>query len=152
MSRRTIGGLVAVAAVGVAAVAVASPGGENAGERPPYATISIDLSDGNAHEKRGIAGTTKKPRLVYLQASTPTTINPAPPPAGVGPYIDVKLTGCAKVIDGGVAPDAVPIYQQGSYVVNKNEYHVLLAVNEESKDGQAPFTVTSHLICLKGVK
>jgi hypothetical protein len=153
MSRRWIAGLATVAAVGGAAVAVASGGNTDDGGRPTYATVSIDLSGATATTKRGISGTTK-PRVVYLQGPA-EPINPAPIAAGgIGPYIDVKLTGCTKVIDGGVVPDNTDVYLQGSYVKSKSEYHVLIGLDDEAVSDPAPdaFTVRSNLTCLKGVK
>jgi ABC-type transport system substrate-binding protein len=156
MSRKWIAGLVALAAVGGTAVAATAALSTGADTRPPTATVTVDLSDerANARPKGGIGGgSTKKPRLVYLQSSTPETINPADPAAGgVGPYIDVKLTGCAKVIDGGVVPSRFDVYQQGSYVKSPSEYHVLISLDNEALGNRTPFTITSNLTCLKGVK
>ena len=155
MSSKWIAGLVALAAVAGTAFAAASAFSTSAETRPPTATVSVDLSGAhaNARPKGGIGGTTKKPKVVYLQSSTPTPINPADPTAGgVGPYVDVKLTGCSKVIDGGVVPSRFDVYQQGTYVKRPSEYHVLINLDNEALANRAPFTITSNLTCLKGVK
>lgn len=159
MSRKWIAGLVALVAVAGTAIGVASAIGTGASGRPPTATVSVDLSGERADTRaKGTAGgSTKRPKIVYLQSSTPTQINPADPGAGgVGPYIDVKLTGCAKVIDGGVVPSRFDVYQQGTYIARPKdgpaEYHVLLALDNGSLGDRAPFTVTSSLTCLKNVK
>jgi type 1 fimbria pilin len=155
MNRKLIAGLVGLAAVAGTAFAAASAFSTGAETRPPTATVSVDLSGAraNAHPKGQIGGTTKKPKVVYLQSSAPTQINPADPAAGgVGPYIDIKLTGCSKVIDGGVVPSRFDVYQQGTYVKSPSEYHVLINLDNESLANRAPFTITSNLTCLKGVK
>ncbi len=153
MSRKWITGLVALTAVAGTAFAAASALSTGTHSRPPTATVSVDLSKANAGSKRGASGgTTKKPKIVYLESSTPTTINPAPPPAGIGPNVDVKLTGCSKVIDGGVVPSRFDVYQQGSYVKSKGEYHVLISVDSETTGNMTPFTIATNLTCLKGVK
>jgi hypothetical protein len=157
MSRKLIGLAVVAAIAGGAALATASVGGGDSAARPDYATVSVDLSQSASREataQRGLAvGKKKKPRLVYLQSPGPTTINPADPSAGgVGPYVDVKLTGCAKVIDGGVVSSRLDVYQQGSYVQSNAEYHVLIGIDATNLGDRTPFTITSNLTCLKGVK
>jgi hypothetical protein len=157
MSRKWIGAAVAALAVGGAAVATATDGG-GSGVRPNYASVTIDLGDqrANVNARGGGVGAgrkAKKPRLVYLQSSAPQTINPADPAAGgVGPFIDVELTGCAKVVDGGVIPSRFDVYAQGTYVESPSSYHALIAIDEESLGDRTPFTVQSNLTCLKGVK
>ena len=159
MSRKWIAGLVALAAVAGTAIGVAAALGTGASTRPPTATVTVDLSGehANARSTGKAGGTAKKPKVVYLESSTPTTINPAEASAGgVGPFIDVKLTGCTKVIDGGVVPSRFDVYQQGTYIAHPKdgpaEYHVLIAVDNETKGDTTPFTITSSLTCLKGVK
>jgi hypothetical protein len=158
MSRKWIGLAVLAVVAGGTALATASMGGDSS-PRPDYATVDVDLAGGGgvaAKPQRGLpggGGKKKKPRLVYLQSATPTTINPADPTAGgVGPYVDVKLTGCAKVVDGGVVPSRLDVYVQGSYVQTNAEYHVLIGIDEDNLDDRTPFTITSSLTCLKGVK
>jgi hypothetical protein len=154
MSKKLIGAMAVIVVAGGTALATAAGGG-GSGARPDYATVTIDLSGKPAAGAKGLAGGgggTKKPRLVYLvDADTP--INPADPAAGgVGPYVDVRLTGCKKVVDGNVVPDRLDVYSQGTYVESPSIYHALIAIDEESLGDRTPFTVDSNLTCLKGVK
>jgi hypothetical protein len=148
-------GLVAVLAIGATALAVAS-GDRGNSPRPAYATVTVDLGHAQrtaARQRGGLGSTTKKPRVVYLQGGTPVTINPADQAAGgVGPDIDVKLTGCSKVIDGGVVPSRLDVFVQGNYVKSPGEYHVLIGIDPDRLADRTPFTITSNLTCLKGVK
>ena len=160
MSRKWIGGLVAVGAIAAAAFAASSVLGAGSGgsPRPAYATVSVDLSHATpatarrAPEGNGNTKKKKKPKVVYLQSPSPVTINPAPPEqGGVGPNVDIKLTGCAKVLEGGVVPSDTNVFVQGTYIKSASEYHVL--IGDTSTDvPQPPFTITSHLTCMKGVK
>jgi hypothetical protein len=160
MSRKWIGGLVAVAAVGAGALAASSVLGADGGgsPRPAYATVSVDLGkQAPAHARTSSKAPPKKqkkPKLVYLQSPAPVTINPADATAGgVGPNIDVKLTGCSKVVDGGVVPSRVDVFVQGTYVKSNSEYHVLIGLRDQAPTSdRTPFTITSNLTCLKGVK
>jgi hypothetical protein len=54
------------------------------------------------------------------------------------------------VIDGGVVADSTDVYQQGAYVATRTEYHVRLGFDDDANP--ADFRISSHLICLKGVK
>jgi hypothetical protein len=155
MSRKLIGLAVVAAVAGGTALATASVGGGGDSE-DRWTTVTIDLSqnaDRKATSQRGLAGSKKKPRLVYLQGQ-PTEINPADPSAGgFGPNIDVKLTGCSKVVEGGVVvTNRLDVYVQGSYVRSKGEYHVRIALDQNNLADRTPFTITSNLTCLKGVK
>ena len=94
----------------------------------------------------------KKPKVVYLQSPSPQPINPADAPVGLGPFIDVKLTGCSKVIDGGVVPSRTDVFVQGTYVKSASEYHVLIGIDDRHIQSRTPFTITSNLTCLKGTK
>jgi hypothetical protein len=164
MSRKWIGGLVAVAAIGAGAFAASSVLGadSSAPVRPAYATVSVDLSQGNAQApataRRAKAEhkpkpKKKKPKVVYLQSPSPVTINPADPTqGGVGPNIDIKLTGCSKVMEGGVVPSRPDVFVQGSFIKSSSEYHVLIGLANQPTVDRTPFTITSHLTCLKGVK
>jgi hypothetical protein len=157
MSRKWIAALAALAAAGAMTFAASSVLGTGAGARPAYATVSVDLSSDRsaaARPKAPVGGSsTKKPKLTYLQSTAPAPINPADPGGGgVGPYIDVKLTGCSKVIDGGVVPSRLDVYVQGTYVKSPSEYHVLIGLDEDNLADRTPFTITSNLTCLKGVK
>jgi hypothetical protein len=159
MSRKWIGGLVAVAAIGATALAASSVLGAGGGAdpRPAYATVHVDLSQQAPATARASADARgkkkpKKPKVVYLQSPSPQPINPADPPVGLGPFIDVKLTGCSKVIDGGVVPSRTDVFVQGTYVKSASEYHVLIGIDADHTTDRAPFTITSNLTCLKGTK
>jgi hypothetical protein len=169
MSRKWIGGLVAVAAIGAGAFAASSVlGADSSGPvRPAYATVSVDLSHGGAQApataRRAASAKRpqhkpkkKKPKVVYLQSPSPVTINPAQPSAGgIGPNIDINLTGCSKVMEGGVVPSRADVFVQGSFIKSSNEYHVLIGLKDQANGvptDPTPFTITSHLTCLKGVK
>ena len=157
MSRKWIAGLVALVAVGGTAIGVASAVGTEAETAPRPTTLTVDLSGerSNARAKGGPGGSTAKPKVVYLASSTPTTINTADPAeGGVGPYIDLALTGCSKVIDGGVKPRNLDVYVQGSYPESKSKYHVLIGLDDTAA-GTTPrptIQVDTYLTCLKGVK
>jgi hypothetical protein len=154
MSKKLIGVVAAIAAVGGTALATAAVVDGGDGPRPDYATVTVDLgaSGERAAKPKGGIGP-KKPKLIYLQSATPVSINPADATAGgVGPYVDVKLTGCSKVVDGGVVPSSVDVFVQGSYVAAPGEYHVLIGLDDGALAARTPFTITSSLTCLKGAK
>lgn len=153
MSRKWIAGLVALAALGGTAFATSAVLSSGAGARPAYATVAVDLSRAAPATARANANApSSKPKVVYLQSSDPTTINPAPPPTGTGAFVDVKLTGCSKVVDGGVVPSDTNVYVQGSYVKSRSEYHVLIGLDDAAQAAPAQFTITSYLTCLKGAR
>ena len=166
MSRKWIGGLVAVAAIGAGAFAASSVlGADSSGPvRPAYATVSVDLSHGGAQApataRRAASAKRpqhkpkkKKPKVVYLQSPSPVTINPADPSVGgIGPNIDINLRGCSKVMEGGVVPSRPDVFVQGSFIKSSTEYHVLIGLKDQAPGDRTPFTITSHLTCLKGVK
>ena len=56
------------------------------------------------------------------------------------------------MIDGSVVPSRLDVYSQGTYVASPNEYHALIAIDEESLGDRTPFTINSNLTCLKRVK
>jgi hypothetical protein len=157
MSRKWIAGLVALAAVGGTAFAAASALSTGEGARPAYATVNVDLSDAQptAARAKGGIGHSSGPQLVYLESSTPTTINPADPAGGgIGPYIDVRLKGCSKVISGGVVPQSTDVFVQGSYVESPSKFHVLIGLDDAAVavSPRTPFQIDTNLTCLKGVK
>jgi hypothetical protein len=156
MSRKWIVGLVALVAVGGTAFAAgtAFSTGTDAGRH--YSPVTVDLSKdagATARAKGGIGGggKPKKPKLLYLQSDTPTTIDTN----ALGPYVDLALSGCAKVVNGGVFPRAnTDVYVQGSYTAAPNEYHVLIGLDDAAA-GTSPrpvIQVDTSLTCLKGVK
>jgi hypothetical protein len=156
MSRKLIAVATTLIAGGVAAFVVASSS-STASETPrAYSQLTIDLGHrpGTTVLAKPAPGGSKRARVVYLQGA-PTTINPADEPAGLSPYVDIKLTGCSRVIDGGIVPtDTTNVYLQGSYVRNSRQYHVLIALDDAAaaESPRAPFTITSNLTCLKHVK
>ena len=114
--------------------------------RPAYATVSVDLGQGHAkapatarraepqHKPKK-----KKPKVVYLQSPSPVTINPADPSqGGVGPNIDIKLTGCSKVMEGGVVPSRPDVFVQGSFIKSSSEYHVLIGLENQAQVTPSP--------------
>jgi hypothetical protein len=151
MSRRTsrkwTAGLAASGAIAIAAVAASSVLGAG-GTPPSYGKVSIEL-----HKPAGAADKTRvppKPRVVYLKSGE-TNVDPV----AIGtPYLDIKLTGCSKVVDGGVLPQNTNVYVQGTFVQSPGEYHVLIGFDDEAVagGGVVPFTITSHLTCLKGAR
>ncbi|MQA73072.1 MAG: hypothetical protein GEU88_01745 [Solirubrobacterales bacterium] len=166
MDRKWILGLVAVVAAGCAGFAASSVlGGESsAPDRPDYATVEIRAVTHGPAAGRPRAGAAaragarsraskpkpkpKKPRVVYLRGET-TTVDITQ----TGPNIDIRLRKCpdkSRVIDGGVFPGDTNVFQQGSYVPNRKEYHVLLGFRDPAL--AQSFTLSSHLVCLKGVK
>jgi hypothetical protein len=156
MSRKWIAGLVAlvgVAGMGFAAGAALS----GTDSKPHYTPLTIDLSKGKQVSARAKAepGTATKPKLVYLASSTPTTINTAEPAeGGFGAYIDLRLRGCSKVIDGGVLPHSRDVYVQGTYFQSPSKYHVLIALDDAAAAAspRPTFQVDTNLTCLENVK
>jgi hypothetical protein len=148
--RTVIGGLAGVAALAIVAAGATSVLGAG-DDTPRYGKLTIDLSKEAAVKQQGNQQRSK-PRVVYLKSGA-TTVDPT----AIGtPYLDIKLTGCRKVVDGGVLTqdDANhDIYVQGSYVANPGEYHVRIGFDDAAvAAGVHPFTITSHLTCLKGVR
>ena len=168
-TKRTWVAASAAAAV-LAIVAIAATSVLGAGdEAPRWGKVSIDLSK-DARGKRapsgrghggggggggggsgGSGGGTSKPaklKLIYLK-SPDTVIDPV----AIGTsYLDIKLTGCRKVIDGGIATQDQDIFVQGSDVEPPGIYHVRIGFDDSAASTPHPFTITSHLTCLKGVK
>jgi hypothetical protein len=137
-----------VVAVGLTATAASAVFGGGSTGRPDYASVEVRM-DGVAQGSSNFrAKKAKKPSVIYLQGDVSTVDVSA-----TGPYIDVGLASCpgkSKVIDGGVAPQSTGVYQQGSYIPNDKEYHVLIGF--ETGETPADFQLTSHLVCIKGVK
>ncbi len=145
--RTWMAALACAAALAVVAVGAASVLGAG-DEAPRYGKLTIDLSKGKA-SKAPAQGQAAKPKVIYLKSGE-TLVDPI----AIGtPYLDIKLTGCRKVIDGGVLTQDHDIYVQGSYVANPGEYHVRIGFDDAAvAAGVHPFAITSHLTCLKGVK
>lgn len=153
-SKKWIVGIVALAALGAGAVTASVVIGAGSSPRPDYAVVDVKLEAPSAPAPRARRAKAKKPRVVYLTGAA-TTVDTAV----LGSYVDIRLFSCpgsSRVIGGGVAPSNTDVYQQGSYVPNSSEYHVLLGYDDEAVEANpsqaVPFTITSHLICLKGAK
>jgi hypothetical protein len=132
-----------------AAVAIAATSVLGSDEHTPaYGKLAIDLSKDRVHHAGG-GGSSSKPKVIYLKSGE-TQVDPV----AIGtPYLDIKLTGCRKVVDGGILTQDHDIYVQGSYVANPGEYHVRIGFDDNAvAAGVHAFTITSHLTCLKGVK
>ena len=137
--------MLAASVAGLTAAAVS--GGAGPSSLPSYANLEVELEPVAGHARLS-AAKAKKPRVVYLLGE-PSSVDVD----STGPYVDIRLSSCpgnSRVIDGGVVADSTDVYQQGSYVEAVDEYHVRLGFD----DGATPadFEITSHLICLKGVK
>jgi hypothetical protein len=156
MSRKWIASIAVLAIAGATTVAASSVLGEGASARPSYATVTVDVgAQAVAARPKATAGGSGGPRMVYLESSAPTTINPADPAAGgLGPYVDVRLKGCSKVLSGGVVPLSTDVYIQGSYVESPSKFHVLLGLDDAATlaNPRLPFQINTNLTCLKGVK
>jgi hypothetical protein len=141
--------LAAAAAFAVIAVAATSGLGAGAGDNPPrWGKVTIDLSKSAPNQGGGGTRKPKEPRIVYLKSGD-TLVDPV----AIGtPYINIQLTGCRKVIDGGIVTQDHDIYVQGSDVVNPGRYDVRIGFDDAAAASLHPFTITSHLTCLKGVK
>jgi hypothetical protein len=143
----------AAVAGAVAAVAIAATSVLGSNEHTPvYGKLAIDLSKDRVHHAGGGGGgggSSSKPKVVYLKSGE-TQVDPV----AIGtPYLDIKLTGCRKVVDGGILTQDHDIYVQGSYVASPGEYHVRIGFDDNAvAAGVHAFTITSHLTCLKGVK
>lgn len=144
VSRKWALGLAALAAAalaGLGATAVFGGGGSTA--LPGYASVEINLAP-----TASPAGKQGKPKVVYLEGG-PSTIDVDT----TGPYVDIGLASCpghSRVIDGGAVADNTDVYQQGAYVGSRSEYHVRLGFDDETTP--VDFEVSSHLICIKGVR
>jgi hypothetical protein len=144
------------ATVGVFALAAASGFGDVAetGLRPSYATVTVKMQAPAPLARRSAAKAAAKPKVVYLNGEGTVNTDPAAP-GGTGPYIDFRLTAprrlCPRVINGGVDPGSLDLFQQGSYVEN-GDYHVLMGLDDGAKDTPTTFPYRSQLICLKGVR
>jgi len=92
-----------------------------------------------------------KPSVTYLRSSTPQTVDVT----ATGPHIQIDLRQCpkgSKVVDGGVRPSNTNVFVQGSEVISKRVYRVLIGFTSTDPAVVQNFTVTSHLTCIAGVK
>lgn len=138
-------------AVGVASV---SGDGPETGLRPGYATLQVRMEAAAPLARAAAAKAPAKPKVVYLSGRGTVNTDPAAP-GGTGPYIDFELTAprrlCPRVINGGVDPGTLDLFQQGTYVQNGN-FHVLMGLDDNSAGTPTTFPYESHMICLKGVR
>ena len=153
MRRKWTLGLAAVAATAVAATMATSVLGGGSPQRPGYATVEIEMQKASSSPVNARkAKKAKKPKMIYLTGA-PSPVDVVPSPPGTGPYIDVRLGKCpgkSRVVEGGVFPEDVNVFQQGSYVEGNQFYHVLIGFPDPSL--AADFNLSSHLTCIKGVK
>ncbi len=158
MRRSTIVSL-AVAAVAVmafAATTVLGSGAARVDVRPSYATVEVKMRpEGGPALARPAARrpAPSKPKVVYLSGEG--TVNTDPAAGGTGPYIDFKLTApkniCPRVINGGINPGSLDLFQQGSFV-RKGDFHVLMGLDDGAAGTPTSFPYESQVICLKGVR
>ena len=160
MSRKWIGGLVAVAAIGATALAASSVLGAGGGAdpRPAYATVHVDLSKQAPATARPSADAKgkkkpKKPKVVYLQSPSPQPINPADAPAGSGP---VHRREAHRLLEGDRRwRGAEPHGRLRPGDLREERQRVPRADRTRRREhpaNRAPFTITSNLTCLKGTK
>lgn len=148
MSRKWVLGLVALLAVAATAATATAVFGGGSPSRPGYATVDVRMDGGASAAGLNAKKKAKKPTVIYLQGE-PSTVDAAV----IGPYIDVRLFSCpgnSRVLDGGVFPESTDVYQQGTYIPNNKEFHVLIGFDDAATP--ADFQITSHLVCIKGVK
>jgi hypothetical protein len=145
--KRAVGLAAVLVAAGAGIAAGAVAGGTDRASLPDYATVGV-----RPEPIAGAAGLSaakaKKARVVYLQAErSPVDVD------STGPYVDIRIASCpgsSRVIGGGVVAASTDVYEQGSYFEAPDAYHVRLGFDDEATP--ADFEITSHLICLKGVK
>ncbi len=152
MSGKWVLGLVALLAVAATAATATAVFGGDSPSRPDYATVDVKMDGGASgaglSARKTAKKKAKKPTVIYLQGE-PSTVDVST----TGPYVDVRLFACpgsSRVLDGGVFPADTNVYQQGTYIPNSKEYHVLIGFDDGATPGD--FQITSHLVCIKGVK
>ena len=159
MRRNLIAGLMlAIAAAGVLG-ATAVFGSDSAGDKTPARTsVDVRMSPAPAPHARAAKATgSRKPKVVYLVGEG--SVSTAAPPAGQGPYIDFRLTAtrklCPRVVDGGIYARNLDFFQQGTYIDDTGQYHVLMALDDNATEpNDPPVTIpySLHLICMRGVR
>jgi hypothetical protein len=158
MRRNTIVSLTlaAAATMAFAATSVLGSGAPKVDVRPSYATVEVTMQPERGPALSRPAGrkpVSNKPKVVYLSGEG--TVNTDPAAGGTGPYIDFKLTApknlCPRVINGGINPGSLDLFQQGSFV-HKGDYHVLMGLDDGAAGTPTSFPYESQVICLKGVR
>jgi hypothetical protein len=146
MRRKWIVGVAVLAIVGGGAATMATTVfGGGSEPRTGYAVVDVKMQPQAAPAALRANKKAKKPTVIYLTGA-PSTVDSAV----IGPNIDIRLFSCpakARAIEGGIVADDLAVDLQGSYIAeNRREYHVLI----EDEDGVlGPFTLSSHLTCLK---
>jgi hypothetical protein len=139
-----VGGAVALAAVASGATMATSVFGGGSEPRTGVAVVDVKMKDA-ASPASLRAKKAKKPTVIYL-TGTPSTVDSA----ALGANMDIRLFRCpanARAIEGGIVASDLTIDVQGSYISeNRREYHVLI----QDEEPLGPFTLASHLTCLKG--
>ena len=139
-----VAGAASLAAVAGAATMATTVFGGGAEPRADVAVVDVKMQAAESPSSQR-ATKAKKPTVIYLDGE-PSTVDSAQ----LGANMDIRLFSCpsnARVIEGGIEASDLGIDVQGSYVgENRREYHVLI----EDEDGVlGPFTLASHLTCLK---
>jgi hypothetical protein len=139
-----VAGAAALAAVAGTAVMATSVFGGGSQARTDVAVVDVKMqSPASPASLRARKG--KKPTVIYLSGE-PSTVDSAV----LGANMDIRLFSCpasARAIEGGIAASDLSVDVQGSYISeNRREYHVLI----QDEDAAGPFTLISHLTCLKG--
>src|SRR5262245_25710463 len=134
-----VASLAAGAGAAVTATTVFGGGGE------PRADVAVvDVKMQAAESPSSQRAKARKPTVIYLTGE-PSTVDSAQ----LGPNMDIRLFSCpsnARVVEGGIEASDLTVDVQGSYVgENRREYHVLI----QDEDTPGPFTLASHLTCLK---
>lgn len=142
-----VAGAVALAAVAGGATMATSVFGGGSEPRTGVAVVDVKMkgaaSPASLRAKKPRKA--KKPTVIYLTGA-PSTVDSA----ALGANMDIRLFSCpanARAIEGGIVASDLTIDVQGSYISeNRREYHVLI----QDEDALGPFTLASHLTCLKG--
>ena len=138
-----VAGAAFLAAVAGAATMATTVFGGGADLRAEVAVINVNMQDAESPSSQR-ATKSKKPTVIYLDGE-PSTVDSAQ----LGANMDIRLFSCpsnARAIEGGIEASDLGIDVQGSYIgENRREYHVLI----QDEDAPGPFTLASHLTCLK---
>ena len=138
-----VAGAASLAAVTGAAVMATNVLGGGAVPRADVAMVDVEMHAAESPSSQR-ATKARKPTVIYLTGE-PSTVDSAQ----LGPNMDIRLFSCprnARVIEGGIEASDLTVDVQGSYIgANRREYHVLI----QDEDAPGPFTLASHLTCLK---
>ena len=138
-----VAGAAALAAVAGTAMMATSVFGGGAEPREDVAVVDVKMQAAESPSSQR-ANKARKPTVIYLTGE-PSTVDSAQ----LGPNMDIRLFSCpanARAIEGGIEASDLHLDVQGSYISeNRREYHVLI----QDEDALGPFTLVSHLTCLK---